>query len=183
MKMLKHFLYDSPFGQGAFIFRESPFAIVEVLLPRSGVRKLRAALKRADWGRPGTHPHAKALVGAIADYFEGRVDPVFWPPWTWLDMSGLTPLQQAVLAATAAIPYGKVASYRQVAEAVDRPGAARFVGTTMARNPFPILIPCHRVVRSDGSIGQFGGGPDLKRKLLEREARLAAVQVNLTRLL
>ena len=57
-----------------------------------------------------------------------------------------------------------------VTTAVGRTRAYRFVGTTLANNPFPILIPCHRVIRSDGSFGRFGGGSDLKRKLIELEA-------------
>jgi len=61
-------------------------------------------------------------------------------------------------------------SYRDIAVAVGRPRAYRFVGTTLANNPFPILIPCHRVIRSDGSFGLFGGGSDMKRKLIELEA-------------
>ena len=85
-------------------------------------------------------------------------------------MGGLTRLQQSVLAATADIPYGELRSYKEVAEAVHCPRAYRFVGTTLAKNTFPIVIPCHRVIRSDGSFGQFGGGTDLKRKMIELEA-------------
>lgn len=85
-------------------------------------------------------------------------------------MGGLTRLQQSVLAATASIPCGELRSYKDIAEAIDRPRAYRFVGTTLGENPFPIVIPCHRVIRSDGSYGQFGGGTDLKRKMIELEA-------------
>jgi len=86
-------------------------------------------------------------------------------------MAGLTPLQQLVLRATTDIPYGSVRSYKQIAEAIHRPRAYRFVGSTLAKNPFPILIPCHRVIRSDSSLGQFGGGTDLKRELIDLEAQ------------
>jgi len=102
--------------------------------------------------------------------FDGKVDPKRWPPWEWPDLSGLTALQRSVLYATAAIPYGSVRTYGQVAAAIDRPRACRFVGTTLAKNPYPILIPCHRVIRSDGTTGQFGGGTDLKKRLIERES-------------
>ncbi len=90
--------------------------------------------------------------------------------WEWLDFGSATVLQKAVYHATFQIPYGQTRSYRQIAETAGRPGASRFVGNTMAKNPFPVLIPCHRVIRSNGSLGQFGGGVDLKRKMLEIEA-------------
>jgi methylated-DNA-[protein]-cysteine S-methyltransferase len=67
------------------------------------------------------------------------------------------------------IPYGETASYGQVARLSNLPRAARFVGTTMAKNPYPVFIPCHRVIRSDGSIGKFGGGSALKKKMLSLE--------------
>ena len=88
-------------------------------------------------------------------------------------MAGLTLLQKLVLRATTDIPYGSVRSYKQIAEAIHRPRAYRFVGSTLAKNPFPILIQCHRVIRSDSSLGQFGGGTDLKRKLIEIERKFA----------
>ena len=91
-----------------------------------------------------------------------------------MDMSGLTRLQKSVLAATAKTPYGTVRSYRAIAGTIDRPRAYRFIGTTLAKNRFPILIPCHRIIKSDGSIGQFRGGADLKRKLIQRETTLAS---------
>ncbi len=64
---------------------------------------------------------------------------------------------------------GHVASYSELAEAAGAPRAARAVGNACARNPFPILVPCHRVVKSDGSIGGFGGDASMKRYLLELE--------------
>ncbi|MBW1836306.1 MAG: MGMT family protein [Deltaproteobacteria bacterium] len=85
-------------------------------------------------------------------------------------MIGLTNLQQSVLVATTKIPYGDLRSYQAIAVTIGRPRAYRSVGSALAKNPFPILIPCHRVIRSDNSIGQFGGGA-LKRKLIELEAK------------
>jgi methylated-DNA-[protein]-cysteine S-methyltransferase len=75
-----------------------------------------------------------------------------------------------VLRARAAIPHGTVKTYKDIAIAIDRPWAYRFVGTTLANNPFPGVVPCHRVIRSDSTLGQFGGGTDLKRKLIGLEA-------------
>ena len=77
--------------------------------------------------------------------------------------------QQAVLRATARIPRGRVGTYGGIAAHLDKPGAARAVGNALANNPFPLLIPCHRVIRSGGHLGGFGGGLDLKRTLLALE--------------
>jgi methylated-DNA-[protein]-cysteine S-methyltransferase len=85
-----------------------------------------------------------------------------------LDLSFLSPFQQAVLLECARIPRGEVASYAEIARRVGRPLAFRAVGNTMRINPIPIVIPCHRVVGSDG-IGGYGGGLGRKRQLLALE--------------
>jgi O-6-methylguanine DNA methyltransferase len=86
-----------------------------------------------------------------------------------LDLTSLTEFQRSVLTDVATIPAGETRSYREVAEAVGRPGAARAVGGVMACNPVPFLVPCHRVVRSGGSMGGYGYGVGLKRSLLAAE--------------
>ena len=91
------------------------------------------------------------------------------PSWEWLDAGELTELQKSVYSATVKIPYGKLSSYKKIAQAINRPNAYRFVGATLAKNPFPILIPCHRVIRSNNTIGQFAGGKNLKIKMIELE--------------
>jgi methylated-DNA-[protein]-cysteine S-methyltransferase len=67
------------------------------------------------------------------------------------------------------IPYGRVSTYGMLADCLGSAGAARAVGTALARNPFPLIVPCHRTVRSDGTLGGFGGGMKMKRALLELE--------------
>ena len=74
-----------------------------------------------------------------------------------------------MLEATARIPYGQTASYRQVASAAGSPNAVRAAGSALATNPLPVLVPCHRVLRSDGTIGQYLGGPAAKTQLLTLE--------------
>ena len=86
-----------------------------------------------------------------------------------LRLDGCNPFRRQVLRAVFAIPRGRVSSYGRIAASVNRPGAARAVGTAMANNPFPIIIPCHRVIQSDGHIGKFGGGRPMKKTLLEIE--------------
>lgn len=86
------------------------------------------------------------------------------------DLSRLTGFEQAVLRKALEIPRGEVRTYAWVAREIGHPRAVRAVGNALANNPIPILIPCHRVVRSDGMIGQYGaGGPDAKRKILTHE--------------
>jgi len=107
--------------------------------------------------------------GLLKDYFNG--DSVDFGRLR-LDLSGYTEFQSDVLEAVASIPSGEVRSYKQVAEMVGRPRAYRAVGNAVGNNRTPIVIPCHRVIRSDGSIGHFGGGVRLKRFLLRLEGAL-----------
>lgn len=87
-----------------------------------------------------------------------------------VDLRSVTEFQQDVLRTTATIPRGEVRPYGWVAREIQRPGAVRAVGTALARNPIPLIIPCHRVIRSDGKIGNYSlGGPHNKVDLLEYE--------------
>jgi methylated-DNA-[protein]-cysteine S-methyltransferase len=82
-----------------------------------------------------------------------------------------TPFQLRVLSALQEIPYGQTISYGELARRIDKPSASRAVGAANARNPLPIVIPCHRVIGSDGSLTGFGGGLDVKKALLALERR------------
>lgn len=82
-----------------------------------------------------------------------------------------TPWQREVWGALTRIPYGETRSYAQVADMVGRPGAARAVGGANACNRLPLVVPCHRVIAADGSLGGFNGGLHLKERLLEHERR------------
>ncbi len=86
-----------------------------------------------------------------------------------LDMRRGTAFQHDVWRATQAIPYGQCMSYGELARRSGHPGAARAVGRAMALNPWPPIIPCHRVLRADGSLGGFGGGLPLKERMLALE--------------
>lgn len=112
----------------------------------------------------------KPLVTQLTAYLRGKrtsfdVD---------LDLTWMTPFRQKVLAECARIPRGQVATYADLARRAGRPTAFRAVGHTMATNPVPIVVPCHRVVGSNGTLHGFGGGLDMKARLLALEgARLA----------
>jgi methylated-DNA-[protein]-cysteine S-methyltransferase len=116
-------------------------------------------------------PSAVAPIAAqLRDYFAtGRSR--FEVP---LDLSQATPFQQSVLQTTRGIPPGTLWTYGQMARAIDKPRASQAVGQALGRNPIPIVIPCHRVVASDGSLGGYsgGGGLESKRMLLALEGAL-----------
>jgi methylated-DNA-[protein]-cysteine S-methyltransferase len=92
-----------------------------------------------------------------------------------LDLSSLTPFARTVLKACRKIKPGRTLTYRQLAKAAHRPNAARAAGSIMAKNPMPLIIPCHRIIRSDGKIGNFSapGGPPLKKRMLDHERHIA----------
>ena len=106
----------------------------------------------------------------VRSYFSG--DVVQFGQHAQFNLAQMTPFSRAVLLACTELPYGMTATYRQLALHAGRPGAARAVGTIMARNPLPLLVPCHRVLRSDGQLGGFSapGGPDVKRRMLQLES-------------
>jgi methylated-DNA-[protein]-cysteine S-methyltransferase len=86
-----------------------------------------------------------------------------------LDFGIVKGFARRVLQTCGKIPRGRVMTYGELATSLGVPGGARAVGNVMAGTPFPLVIPCHRVIRSDGSLGGFGGGPSMKRALLEME--------------
>jgi len=115
----------------------------------------------------GWREDARALRDARAqleEYFAGK-RVVFDLP---LALRG-TPFQMGVWRALLRIPYGATASYGEIAAAIGRPGASRAVGGANHNNPIPIIVPCHRVIGSDGSLTGYGGGEDRKRRLLALE--------------
>jgi methylated-DNA-[protein]-cysteine S-methyltransferase len=88
-----------------------------------------------------------------------------------VDLSSGTSFQQKVWRALTKIPFGQTRSYAWVAQKIGRPKASRAVGAACGANPVPVIIPCHRVVASDGSLGGFGGGLPMKRQLLAVEQK------------
>jgi methylated-DNA-[protein]-cysteine S-methyltransferase len=114
----------------------------------------------------------RAPRGALGDarrqldeYFDGRRRE-FDVDLDWRLVGGF---RRGVLEATASIPYGDTGTYRSVAAAAGSPAAVRAAGTARAKNPIPIFVPCHRVLRSDGQIGNYRGGADAKAQLLALE--------------
>ncbi len=165
-----HLVFETDFGVCSLLFRENPFAVTGFLLPDHNELALKAKAPPELWGTPGKSQEALRISEAMIDYFAGSFHCNLCPAWHLVDMGRLTTLEIEVLRAVAQIPYGQVRSYSEIAANVGHPLAYRFVGSTMAKNPFPVLIPCHRVIRNDMSVGNYGGGPEMKKKLIELEA-------------
>jgi methylated-DNA-[protein]-cysteine S-methyltransferase len=108
----------------------------------------------------------KTLSDQLSKYMSGL--PVKFS-LEYIDMDQCYDFQRRVLRTLYQVPRGRVISYGQLAERIAAPRAARAVGTALARNPFPIILPCHRVVKSTGHPGNFGGGVELKKTYLEIE--------------
>lgn len=109
------------------------------------------------------------IAREVQRYFRGEADSLRDIP---VDLSDSTAFERRVYEATRRIPFGKVATYGQIAKAIGKPKAPRAVGQALGKNPIAIVIPCHRVVASDGSLGGFTGGLSWKRKLLRHEGVL-----------
>ena len=159
----RHGVFETDMGWVAV--RSSYDGLTDVTLPQSSIQRAieqlgdAAAAERSD-GR------FDDLANRLRDYFRGGRQT--FPDD--LDLSEGTPVQQAVWRTARSIPYGETRSYGWIAAAIDRPRAARAVGQAMGSNPLAIIIPCHRVVAGDGGLGGFGGGLDIKRRLLLMES-------------
>lgn len=109
----------------------------------------------------------KAIFHQFQDYFNGKIKSFD------IEIDVPSGFLGEVMEWLMRIPYGKTVSYSGLANSMGRPGAARAVGNACARNPLPILVPCHRVVKSDGSIGGFQAGRRMKERLLAMENTVA----------
>ena len=144
-----------------------------VVLPKPSRRAVKQALKEAGPGEPslqGTASksagnHVKAARAAIEGYLTGTTRHFALS----LDLGDQPRFRRQVLDVLRRIPYGRVRSYGWVARKLGRPSATRAVGGACGANPVPLLVPCHRVVASDGSLGGFSGGLRIKKRLLQLE--------------
>ena len=154
---------------------ESPVGPVFIAHSKAGISMVTRAKSGADFERAFRRRHVRAVypektvaparVRALVRNVkgEGRLELRF-------DLRGLSEFERAVLMKALEIPAGEVRPYSWIAKEIGRPGAVRAAGSALAKNPVPLLIPCHRVVRSDGHIGEYSlGGPRNKRALLKVE--------------
>ncbi len=161
---LIYVIFDTNMGQMGIL--GSAKGLLLTILPQHSVQEVRQLLRErinhATWS-----PHLfKDLIERLRIYLGGH--KVTFPDE--LDLSPATTFQRQVWEITKLIPYGETRSYLWVAEQMGKPGAVRAVGQALARNPLPIIIPCHRVVASDGKLGGYSDGLAMKRHLLYLEA-------------
>jgi len=154
-----HTEFDAPIGKLLLIAGDR--TLLRVLLP--GESRDRSLVGNR-CNNTSEEPPLKEAVEFLTRYFKS--EPV---SWKGKPIPGGTEFLQRLWQATAAIPFGKTVSYGDLAARVGIPLAARAVGQGMARNPLPILVPCHRVIAADGSLGGYGGGLEMKRWLLRHE--------------
>jgi methylated-DNA-[protein]-cysteine S-methyltransferase len=160
MKMLRYTTWTSPLGDMFVAVSDAGVAGAWF----SGQRHF--AGPGAAWVRDDRDATARATIGELAAYFDGQLR-VFSVP---LDPQG-TAFQQAIWRAIAAVPYGATVSYAALAREAGAAGAARAAGAATGRNPLSIIVPCHRIVGTHGSLTGYAGGLDRKRALLALEAR------------
>jgi len=162
----------TPFGSVALAWSKEEFPIITHVLISS---ERCSARQRAEELYPDARRASCAEIDQVADRiaaFLNGDDVAFSLELLALDRCG--EFRDKVLRATHAIPRGAVATYGGIAAHVGCPGGARAVGNTMATNPFPLIVPCHRVIRADLTVGPYGGGVEMKRGLLEREGAASA---------
>lgn len=158
-------MVDSPIGQ--LLLARTPVGLVRVAFAAQDLDAVLADLSRRISPRIMHAPGAlDAEAAQLEDYFDGRRRELTLE----LDWQLVGGFRGEVLRHLTRIPYGRTESYRQVAAAVGNPKAVRATGTACATNPLPVVVPCHRVVRSDGSLGGYLAGLAAKRTLLDLES-------------
>lgn len=160
---------DSPFG--TLLLAKTPRGLVRIGLPNQDADDLLVDLARRVSPRVLEAPAELDETRRELDlYFEGKLDR-FDLPLDWQLSEGF---RLKVLRAIARIPYGQTRNYTQMARSAGNQRAVRAAGTACGRNPIPLVVPCHRVLRSGGALGGYGGGLPMKRRLLEIEGVLDA---------
>jgi len=145
----------------------STVGLRRVTLPRHSASEIHRLLGDSIKQAAPSPDRFQYLMERLVAYFAGH--KVDFPDS--LDLSGATAFQREVWEATSLIPYGETRSYTWVAEQIGKPGAARAVGQALGRNPMPVIVPCHRVLTANGGLGGFRGGLEMKRFLLNLEAK------------
>lgn len=143
---------------------ETPIGGVEVITDGGRLKALNFTN-----ARPTALTARDPIVEELRAFFRGERRDLREIP---VDLSDSTDFERRVYKATRQIPFGKVATYGQIAKAIGKPNAQRAVGQALGKNPVALVIPCHRVIASDGGLGGFTGGLHWKRKLLRYEGVL-----------
>jgi len=160
--------FESPVG--TLLLAATPAGVVRVAFESEGHEAVLADLARRVSPRVVEAPaRLDAVARELDEYFAGRRTRFD----AHLDRRLSAGFRLAVLTHLSDVPFGRTESYAEVAAALDNPRAVRAVGSACATNPLPVVVPCHRVLRSDGALGGYLGGLDAKRTLLRLEGVLA----------
>jgi len=154
-----------PSPVGDLLVAVSDEGVCEVSFARESSEDFFSELKQRGFTGKADQHAIDDVASQLRDYFSGRRKQFEMT----VDLSGMTPFTQQVLKATASVPFGKLSTYQDIARAIGKPGASRAVGNALGRNPIPVVVPCHRIVRSDWTIGGYTGGLDIKQRLLSIE--------------
>jgi len=169
--MNKKIIPSTPFGSAGILWAvkdDSP-RIVRVFLSKPGIPAEERIAALSPAARLASCAEIDDIAIAIRRFLEGEairfsLDSV--------DLSRCPAFQRRVLRAEHRIPWGSISTYQQIADYLSQKKGARAVGNALATNPFPLIVPCHRVIRSDRHLGGYQGGLEMKRTLLEREGIL-----------
>ncbi|HUV75557.1 MAG TPA: methylated-DNA--[protein]-cysteine S-methyltransferase [Dehalococcoidales bacterium] len=162
-RQLNYIIFDTDMGWVGVL--ASTAGLLSTTLPHPSTQEVNRlfgdSISHARWS-----PHLfQDLMERLRVYFSGH--QANFPEK--LDLSGATDFQREVWEAARLIPYGETRRYRWVAEQIKKPKALRAVGQALGRNPLPVIVPCHRVLASNGQLGGFTGGIEMKRRLLHLE--------------
>ena len=166
--MNRKIIKTTPFGSVGIIWTalNSDPKIVRVLLSKPDLPAEERLFQLYLNSAISTCAEIDLVAAAIQGFLEGDEIDI---PLDVADWSVCSPFQKSVLRAESGIPRGSVSTYKLIAEQVGKHNGARAVGTALARNPFPLIVPCHRAIRSDRHLGGYQGGLKMKRALLEME--------------
>ena len=161
--------FESPIGE--LLLAVTPRGLAYVAFEEEERDELLGRFSRQLSPRILEHPAATDEVRRqLEEYFEGERTRFQLK----LDRRLMRGIARDVLAATAKVPFGRTTTYGALAERIGRPRASRAVGNALGSNPIPIVVPCHRVLRTGGDVGGYAGGPSRKRRLLALEGSLPA---------
>ncbi len=146
-------------------YRTKAVGWLELRVSTKGVRSISFISQPSQPVKSTRHPVMQKLIGELDQYFANKLTTFSVP----LDPETGTLSQRRVWQELALIPYGKTRSYLEIARGVHNPKGSRAVGLANKNNPIPILIPCHRVIKSDGSLGGYDSGIEIKKILLKLE--------------
>jgi methylated-DNA-[protein]-cysteine S-methyltransferase len=165
---MKFLTFPSPFGPFTIVWKgnEPDLQLKRIFLSDPEQKSENKALISFLGLNLGSSSSITSLGNKIQEFLEGK-DVEF--NLDLLDFSLCTSIQEKVLGADFRIPRGWVSTYKRIANYIRVQNGARVVGNLLARNPFPIIIPCHRAIKSNGELGGYQGGINMKRKLLEME--------------